>query len=228
MKIINAIAALLFALQASTATATGFSIDGSCDDFDIETGQDCEDKCNSISKEKKMSWSGTMKGPSSMITECSCTFGGGDGEFICTRAKPEPEDPVETTEDCGERNITTWSDCKETCSTLADNRGYSAEHDGGIGNISACYCEYGRNRENSFTCTRQPTVPLIPQPRDGRCSEKNIDDKDTCFAFCSNYKRSPQYVSNANGLLYCRCRRGQGGQIDWQCKGDQNSYLRSD
>mmetsp|Transcript_1278 Transcript_1278/g.1767 ORF Transcript_1278/g.1767 Transcript_1278/m.1767 type:complete len:229 (-) Transcript_1278:189-875(-) len=227
MKIINAIPALLFALQASTATATGFAIDGTCDDFGIDTDQDCDDKCKSISKQERMGYSGSMKGPSSMITECSCTFGDGDGKFTCTRAKPEPEDPVETTEDCKERGIATWQDCQDTCSTLADGRGYAARFNGGTGNVSACYCDYGRNRENSFTCTRDATIPLIPQERDGRCSDKNIDDQDSCFAFCLEYQRSPQCVSNANGLLVCRCRRGQGGQIDFQCKGDQSSYLRS-
>lgn len=231
MKIINAISALLFALQASTLTATftatGFAIDGTCDDFGIDTYQECEDKCNSISKQKKMGFSGNMKGPSSNITECSCTFGDGDGTFTCTRDKSEPKDPVETTEDCAERNITTWTDCQDTCSTLAAGTGYAARINGGLENISLCYCEYGRNRENSFTCTREPTIPPIPQKRDDRCSVENIDDQESCAAFCSNYQRSAQYVSNAKGLLFCRCRSGQGGQIDFECKGDQSSYLRS-
>ncbi len=229
MKIINAISALLFALQASTATAssTAFAIDGTCDDFGIDTYQECEDKCKSISKQKKMGWSGNMKGPSSKITECSCTFGGDDGTFTCTRATPEPEDPVETTEDCAERDISTWPDCQDTCSTLADGKGYAARVNGDTENISACFCDYGSNRENSFKCFREPTIPPIPQKRDDRCSVENIDDQESCSAFCLDYQRYAQVVSNANGLLFCRCRRGQGGQIDFECRGDQSSYLRS-
>eukprot|EP00986_Skeletonema_menzelii_P009230 scaffold4151_cov137-Skeletonema_menzelii.AAC.2 len=183
-----------------------------------------------------MNWEGVREGPRDNITKCSCTLQASrndirnglpaENHFTCTRA-PEPEDPVTVTEDCKERGIETWPDCNNECITLAAGRGYSAHVDGGMGNISACHCNYGPYRENSFTCYREPTYPPIPQTRTEKCSDSGIDDQDTCFHFCLNYKRTPQYVGNANGLLWCRCRRGQGGPIDFQCRGDQDSYLRS-
>lgn len=184
-----------------------------------------------------MNWSGNIKGPSTKITECSCTFQASEAQirdgfvpesyYTCTRETPK-EPPVTITEDCEERDINDWPDCNAECSALAAGRGYAAHVDGGQGNISACYCTYGYSRENSFTCNREPTPPPpMPVQRGVRCTESGISDQDTCFAFCLDYNRTPQYVSNANGLLKCRCRLGQGGQIDFECNGDQGSYLRS-
>jgi len=218
---INTVATLLFALQASTAS--GFAID-SCDDDDIQTDDDCTAFCKHLAGGK--TWSGHMKGPNTKITECSCTFGASENVYTCTREvfkKP----PVTITEDCEERDISTWPDCQEECSTLADGTGtgYAASHDGGKGNISACYCTYGYRMEDSFTCNRKPTPPPpIPQKRDRRCTTSDISDQDTCFNFCLDYKRTAEYVGSANGLLKCRCRLGQGGQIDFEC---DDSYLRS-
>mmetsp|Transcript_9726 Transcript_9726/g.14754 ORF Transcript_9726/g.14754 Transcript_9726/m.14754 type:complete len:226 (+) Transcript_9726:96-773(+) len=216
--------ALLFALQASIASV--FAID-SCDDDDIQTDDDCTEFCMNFAG--GMEWSGHMKGPNTKITECSCTFEASEAQirkglnvYTCTREAPE-NPPVTINEDCEEWDIRTWPDCKDECSALADGTGYAAHHDGGMGNISACYCTYG---ENSFTCNRVPTPPPpIPQTRSVGCSESGISDQDTCFDFCLYYDRSPQYVSSANGLEKCRCRLGQGGQIDFECTKD--SYLRS-
>ena len=183
-----------------------------------------------------------MSGPRDNITECSCTLNASnqdirnglpaENHFKCTRANtPEPVDPVHTTGDCDDFDITDWPSCRDECSNRAANRGFAAHVDGGMGNISACYCTYGRERENSFTCTREPTPPPpMPKPtRTQKCSKSGIDDQDTCFDFCLNYERFPNYVGNADGLLWCRCRDGQGGEVDWECKGDQgqDSYLRS-
>eukprot|EP00984_Skeletonema_dohrnii_P002259 scaffold790_cov87-Skeletonema_dohrnii-CCMP3373.AAC.3 len=211
--------AILFALQASTVS--GFAID-SCDDDDIQTDDDCTAFCKHLAG--GMEWSGHMEGPNTMITECSCTFGASENVYTCTRDAPE-NPPVTITEDCEERDISTWPDCQVECSALAADTGtgYAAHHDGGMGNISACYCTYG---ENSFTCNRVPTPPPpIPQTRSVMCGESGISDQDTCFEFCLYYDRFPQYVGSANGLEKCRCRLGQGGQIDFECTKD--SYLRS-
>lgn len=138
------------------------------------------------------------------------------------------EDPVTTTGDCDDFGITQWPDCNSKCSELAGpGIGYSARVNGGMGNISACFCEYGRNRENSFTCTRTPTFPPIPERRGEKCRLWGIDDQETCFAFCQEYERLPQYVGNDNGMLWCRCSPGQDADFDFDCKGDQGSYLRS-
>lgn len=231
MKIDTITATLLFVLKASSAY--GFEINGDCDHFEIYTDKDCDTQCKSY----KMNYSGNMQGPRDNITECSCTLlaskkdisngAPAESKFTCTRAKPEPEpaDPVIINENCDKRNITTYDDCKATCSALAAPSGYSARINGEEDNISACFCTYG---ENSFTCHREPTYPAIPQKRSGLCSDYGIDDQVTCGDFCMKYQRYAQYISNANGLLWCRCQRGQGGEVDWKCKGDQDSYLRSD
>jgi len=232
---INTIATLLFALQASTAS--GFATMGPCDDDNIQTDDDCTAFCKDLAN--GMKWSGTMKGPSTKITECNCTFQASaaeisnglpsENEYTCTRETPK-DPPVTITEDCEQRDISDWPDCKAECSALAAGRGYSARVDGGQGNISACYCTYGYNRENSFTCNREPTPPPpIPQPqtRSVKCSESGISDQDTCFAFCTEYQRTAQYAGTANGLLKCRCRLGEGGPVNFECDGDQDSYLRS-
>ena len=231
---INIITTLLFALHASTAS--GFAINGDCDDFGINTDQDCNAKCNNLSG--RGGWEGFTRGPSDNITECSCTLQASreairnglpaENHFKCTRDNtPEPVDPVHFTGDCDDFGITDWPGCNNQCIKLAANRGYAAHTDGGRENISACYCNYGRQRENSFTCTREPTFPPIPSKRTGLCSDDGIEDQETCFDFCQKYQRLPQYVGNDNGLLWCRCRREQGGEPDFECRGDQNSYLRS-
>eukprot|EP00986_Skeletonema_menzelii_P021379 scaffold34330_cov160-Skeletonema_menzelii.AAC.2 len=231
---INIITTLLFTLHASAAS--GYAYLGNCDDYNIHTDQDCDAKCTELSAGR---WTGNRRGPPNNITECSCTLQASrqdirnglptENHWTCTRAKtpePKPEpNPVTITENCKERDIKTFADCKAECSTLAAGRGLSVRINGDVGNISACLCTYGRNRDSSFTCHRDPQP--IPEKRSGMCSDSDIYDQVTCSAFCQNYQRWAQYVSNANGLLWCRCQRGQGGKIDFECKGDQDSYLRS-
>ena len=216
---VNYISTLLLTLQISTAS--GSATDDSCEDFEIVTEQDCNDMCRSLSGG---SWSGSVRGPASAIIECSCSFS--DGDFSCRKAPDTPDDPVIVTEDCEERGIETWDDCKAECNTLADGTGYSAHIKSGMGNISACLCEYGRSMENSYTCTR--ATPPIPYPRSTRCLDDGITDQQTCFDFCLEYQTSPQYISSAGALLKCRCRDGQGGSIKFECSAGSSSYLRAD
>ena len=219
---VNFISTILLALQIFVAS--GSATDDSCEDFDIVTEQDCNDKCRSLSGG---SWSGSVRGPASAIISCSCSYSGGD--FSCTKTPDTPDDPVTVTEDCGERDIETWDDCKAECNTLADGTGYNARVNGGMGNISACFCEYGRSKENSYTCTRDITpAPPFPHERSTRCSDDGITDQQSCFDFCLEHQTSPQYISSAGALHKCRCRDGQGGSIKFECGAGSTSYLRAD
>ena len=122
--------------------------------------------------------------------------------------------------ECEEDNITTWPDCLELCTDLADGNGFQASHEGGIGNISKCICEYGLELEHSYTCWRTPTPPpLIPEDRitGGTCADQGITNQEECFAFCQEYKRFPVYVGSEEGLVACHCKNGMGGTVDWSC-----------
>ena len=228
---INIITTLFFALKASIAH--GFAIYGDCGDFDIHTDEDCVAQCESF----EVKWEGYQEGPRDSITLCSCTLQAtkediengfpAENHFDCTRT-PEPERPVTITGDCDDFGITTWDDCKNKCSFLAAGDGFSATVNGGMGNISGCFCDHGREREHYFTCTREPIYPPIPERRSQRCSESGIDDQDTCFAFCLDYKRLPQYVGNDDGLLMCRCFiQDYNSEPSFECKSGQVSHLRS-
>ena len=222
------ITTLFFALKASLAN--GFAIYGDCDDFDIHSREDCYAKCGSF----QMNWTGNRKGPPDNITECSCTLYASkkdiekglpaENQFTCTRTNtPEPKPPVTITEKCDERNIKTFDDCQATCSSLAAPIASSTRINGDSDNIRACFCKWGE--ESSFTCTRDP--PAIPEPRSGRCSDSGIYDQATCNDFCMKYERNVQTISSTNGLLKCRCRSGNGGPINFECRVNQDSYLRS-
>ena len=145
-----------------------------------------------------MNWKGVREGPRDNITKCSFTLQASrndikdglpaENHFTCTRTL-EPENPVTVTEDCKVRGIETWPNCNNECIALAAGRGYSAQVDGGMGNISACHCNYGRNRENSFTCYREPTYPPIPQPLTRR--EKCSDSGPAISQLCRQCQWSP-------------------------------------
>jgi hypothetical protein len=231
---INIIATLLFALKASTVS--GFAISGPCKEFDIQTEQDCNDHCKDISGGN---WKGSVSGPADEITECMCTFSASKeaienglpatNVFTCTR-KPTPEKTVRKTESCETPGIETWDDCVDNCKSLANGRRYFARVEGGKGNISACYCTYGPNLENSYTCKRTPPpLPPFPEKRTpSKCNAYDINNEEECFAFCTKYKRWAKYVGNANGPVRCDCQDVQGGPSVWYCKGEgSDSYLRS-
>ena len=229
---INIIATLLFALKASTVS--GFATSGPCKEFDIQTEQDCNDHCKDISGGN---WKGSVSGPADEITECMCTFKASKedikkglpatNEFTCNR-KRTPEKPVDLTESCEKRGIETWDDCLGNCKTLANGRRLSARVEGGRGNISACYCTYGPNLENSYTCNRPPSpLPPFPVKRGKNCKVSRIGDQEGCFQFCAGHKRLAKYVGNANGPVRCACQDVQGGPAVWECTGSSESYLRS-
>jgi hypothetical protein len=140
------------------------------------------------------------------------------------------EKPVQTTESCEKRGIETWDDCRDTCVSLAKGRRLSARvNEGGTGDIFACYCTYGPNLENSYTCTRPPApLPPFPTERGLKCSDSDIKNQEECFQFCTEHKRSATYVGSARGPVSCACQNVQGGPAVWQCKGEGSaSYLRS-
>jgi hypothetical protein len=119
-----------------------------------------------------------------------------------------------------EEDITTWPDCLELCTDLADGNGFNASHEGGIGNISRCICDYGLELENYYACWRTPTPPPpIPENRltGGTCADQGITNQEECFAFCQEYKRFPVYVGSEEGLVACQCKNGMGGNVDWSC-----------
>ena len=140
------------------------------------------------------------------------------------------EKPVQTTESCEKRGIETWDDCRDTCVSLAKGRRLSARvNEGGTGDIFACYCTYGPNLENSYTCNRPPSPPPpFPEKRGMKCSASKIYNQEGCFTFCMERKRSAKYVSSANGLVRCVCQDVQGGPTVWECNDrSPESHLRS-
>jgi hypothetical protein len=227
---INIIATLLFALQASTATGLAIATIGPCEDYDIQTEQECVAKCNGIFGGN---WEGSVSGPADEITECMCTATKEDTAtkiFKCTRERT-PEPPVQTTESCETQGIESWDDCRDHCITLTNGRRFSARVEGGNiieggkGNISACYCTYGPNLENSYTCNRTPTPPppFPEQPLRGlKCSANNINinNQEQCFSFCTEHKRLAKYAGSANGPVRCLCQDVQGGPSVWECTGN--------
>jgi hypothetical protein len=121
-----------------------------------------------------------------------------------------------------EEDITTWPDCLELCTDLADGNGFNASHEGGIGNISRCICDYGLELENYYACWRTPTPPPpfpVPEEREvgGTCADQDITNQEECFAFCQEYKRFPVFVGSEEGFVACQCKNGMGGNVDWSC-----------
>ena len=244
---INITTVLLFALRASTAN--GYATVETCDELNppVKTHKDCNTWCTQQTHEAgARTWKGFTRGPMDAITECTCNIPASqqnngrlpaENVIMCTRERT-PEDPVTTVESCEEAEptpITDWPSCKDHCMALADDRGMRAHVEGGMGNISACKCTYGRQKEHSYTCTRTPTpLPSIAKKTRGMgCSRSDISNQHDCFSFCLGYQCSeenrcfPKAVSNADGLFRCLCLDGEGGDANWDCEVKPDSYLRS-
>jgi len=140
---VNAISALLLLFVAS---ANGQQ----CKDLGIITSDDCASECKGLANGKgSSSWS--MKYDSDgNLTKCECTTSN-KGSFTCTSERT-PEPPVNYTEGCP-RSIRTWDQCKSYCASLSGN--YSVSHRSRNGRLTQCSCDYGPNRQNSYTCYRE-------------------------------------------------------------------------
>jgi len=157
----NAIISILL-LFAAGVDAQAEAVD--CKDFDIKNKSDCQAECKS--RASGNGWSIKVKyDADGNLTKCDCTYSTGnnpdenglpaEGVFFCTTERT-PEPPVSTTEVCPE-SIKTWDDCQNHCKSLSGNysvsyNGYSPER------LTKCTCNYGPNRQNSYTCTRKASV----------------------------------------------------------------------
>ncbi|KAK1737596.1 hypothetical protein QTG54_011882 [Skeletonema marinoi] len=139
---VNAISALLLLFVAS---ANGQQ----CKDLGIFDSDDCASECKGLANGKgSSSWSMNYDSDGN-LTKCECTTSN-KGSFTCTSERT-PEPPVNTTEECS--YIKTWDQCKSYCKSLSGN--YSVSHRSRNGKLTQCSCDYGPNRQNNYTCTRE-------------------------------------------------------------------------
>ena len=83
-----------------------------------------------------------------------------DGRPSCCRENalncPRDEQPACDVEplDCDDFDINSWDTCQSYCGSLSNN--WSASYEGrSSNNLTKCECDFGKNRENNFTCERK-------------------------------------------------------------------------
>ena len=152
---LTSIALLLFYTERVNAQAEF----GFCEDFDIVDSNDCVAECKARGRRRRWSTNQTYDSEGD-LTQCECTYTTGsapwhdglptEGTFTCTRESIEA--PVHKIEDCP-ASIKTWEQCLSYCKRQSGNfhasyRGRSKEE------LTRCDCEYGKNRQNTYSCTR--------------------------------------------------------------------------
>ncbi|KAL7501057.1 hypothetical protein ACHAWT_009212 [Skeletonema menzelii] len=142
------------------AGVNGQAESGDCEYFGISTKADCGAECRSRANGRS-SWRVSYDAARN-LTGCDCTFETGndpattglpaEGKFTCTRTNETPV--VVTNEECP-NSIQTWTQCRTHCKELAGNWGWGASYRGrSEDDLTQCKCDYGPNRQNSYTCNR--------------------------------------------------------------------------
>jgi hypothetical protein len=158
--------AVISSLLLFAAGVDAQAMRGDCKDLQIKNKSDCQSKCKSLAKGNNRSWSIKVKyDADGNLTQCDCTFSTGnspeknglptEGILTCTTERT-PEPPVNDNGRCPE-SIKTWDDCRNHCKSLSGNWGASY-----VGRspaqLTKCTCNYGPNRQNSYTSTRKASV----------------------------------------------------------------------